>query len=515
MRHPTASIIPLPTEQQVPPGAAPFVLTSASRILAADAVASVSHYLADIFRRSTGFPIPIVEPDDAGQDLGPARHDITLHLTSGNEHGAGAAAPEGYSLETSTLGARITAATTAGLFYGVQSLRQLFPPELEQHSVQSAAWEAPATSISDRPRFSYRGMMLDVARHFFDVATVCSLLDDIALFKINVLHLHLTDDQGWRISIGSRPELTSIGGATEVDGGPSGFYTREDFARIVEYAAARFITIVPEIDVPGHTNAALAAVPELDPDRKAAAPYFGTEVGFSSLDTGNEETWAFLDDVIREVAEQSPGPWLHFGGDESHATQPDDYREFVSRVSRLVASHGKIPIAWHEAGISADLEPGTVGQYWSYLVPQNDSAERALSFVRQGGHLILSPADVAYLDMTYDESSPIGLSWADGSTTVQQSYEWEPSEILPDGVSAVLGVEAPLWTETVRSRADIDYLVFPRLAAVAEIAWSVPPADSPNRTWSNFSARLEAFIPRFLALGIRPGGAVAPENHPG
>ena len=172
-----------------------------------------------------------------------------------------------------------------------------------------------------------------------------------------------------------------------------------------------------------------------------------------------------------------------------------------------MASHGKIPIAWHEAGISANLAPETIGQYWSYRTPQNDSADRALSFVRQGGSLILSPADVAYLDMVYDESSPLGLSWAAGPTTVRESYEWEPTEILPEARDAILGIEAPLWTETVRSRADIDYLVFPRLTAIAEIAWSVAPAESDRRTWSDFSVRLDAFAPRFAAMGIRPGSA--------
>jgi hexosaminidase len=505
MRLATGAIIPLPTEQLLPVGAEPFVLTQASRIFATDAVASVSTYLANILRTPTGFPLPIITPLEAGpiEEGTDGGHDIVLHLDLDDVAGVGA---EGYTLETSFSGARITAATPAGLFYGVQSLRQLFPAEVEQRSVRSVAWETVATSIVDRPRFRYRGAMLDVARHFFNADAVCGFLDDLALFKINTLHLHLTDDQGWRIAIESRPELTAVGGATEVDGGAGGFYTREDFARIVEHAAARFVTIVPEIDIPGHTNAALSAIPELNPGGVAAPPYTGTEVGFSTLDTTSDATWAFLEDVVREVAEQTPGPWLHFGGDESHATNADDYREFVSRASRLVASHGKVPIAWHEAGISTDLAPGTIGQYWSYRVPQNDAAERTLSFVEQGGSLILSPADVAYLDMTYDQSSPIGLSWADGSTSVQESYEWEPTEILPEQASsAVIGIEGPLWTETVRSRADIDYLVFPRLLALAEIAWSAPPSESSLRTWTDFSRRLDAFGPRFQALGITPG----------
>lgn len=507
MRHLPGSIVPQPVTQATPLGAAPFILTAASRILATTHAASVASYLAGLLRPSTGFILPIVEPFEAGPHGGEPTpvHDIALHLDVADTQDHG---DEGYTLETSALGVHLTAATPAGLFYGIQSLRQLFPSDVEDRAVQSVAWEAPATTITDRPRYSYRGAMLDVARHFFGVDEVCHFIDTIALFKVNVLHLHLTDDQGWRISIDAHPELTQIGGATAVDGDPGGFYTKADFARIVEHAATRFVTIVPEIDVPGHTNAALSALPELNPGGTPAEPYLGTEVGFSTLDTTSDATWAFLDDVFREVAEQSPGPWLHFGGDESHATPTDAYREFVARASRLVASHGKVPIAWHEAGISTDLAPGTIGQYWSFVTPQDDAADRALSFVRQGGSLILSPADVAYLDMSYDASSPIGLTWADGFTTVRESYEWEPTEILPDAADAILGVEAPLWTETVRSRSDIDYLVFPRLLAVAEIAWSVRPGESDRRVWSDFAARLEALQPRFEALGITVGGEV-------
>lgn len=507
MRHLPGSIVPEPVTQVTPPGAAPFVLTTASRIVATTAAAPVADYLAALLRPSTGFPLPIIAPIERGPDgADPApTHDILLHLDVADTRNLGA---EGYALETSAVGVFVTAATPAGLFYGIQSLRQLFPSQIEARSVQSAAWEAPATTVTDHPRFSYRGAMLDVVRHFFGVDEVCRFIDVIALFKINVLHLHLTDDQGWRITVDSHPELTSIGGATEVDGGPGGFYSKDDFARIVEHAAQRFVTIVPEIDVPGHTNAALSSLPALNPDGNPVTPYTGTEVGFSTLDTTSDATWAFLDDVFREVAEQTPGPWLHFGGDESHVTPHDAYREFVGRASRLVASHGKIPIAWHEAGAGTDLAPGTVGQYWSSLSPNEIAVDRARSFVRQGGSLILSPSDVAYLDMSYDESSPIGLSWADGPTSVRASYEWEPTEILPDASTAILGIEAPLWTETVRSRADIDYLVFPRLIAVAEIAWSVPPAESPRRVWPDFAARLEAIEPHLRAAGIAPGEKV-------
>jgi hexosaminidase len=502
----TTPIIPIPAELQVNASAAPFVLAVSSRIFATDAAASVADYLARILRLSTGYPLPVVSPVD-GEVAGPA--DIALHLDLADALGLG---DEGYALETSAGGATITAAAPAGLFYGVQSLRQLFPADVEKHSVQSVAWQTVAATLTDRPRFAWRGAMLDVARHFFDVAAVLRFIDEIVLFKINVLHLHLTDDQGWRIAIAGRPELTGVGASTAVGGGPGGFYTEEDYARIVAYASERFVTIVPEIDVPGHTNAALSAYPELNADKKAREMYTGMDVGFSSLDVDSDATWRFLDDVFRSVAEQTPGPYLHIGGDESLSTPPEQFPRFIARATALVSAYGKKPIAWHEAGRCRDLAPGTIGQYWDYVTPRDDAAELAASFVEQGGSLVLSPSDVAYLDITYDETTPIGQDWAGGPTSVRAAYEWEPSGILP-GVDEqrILGIEAPLWTETVASAADIDYLAFPRLAAVAEIAWSARPTTS-ERNWNDFSARLNAWYPRFRALGI--GAYREGEQHP-
>lgn len=492
-----ARIIPLPSELHVAASDTPFTLLESSRILATDAAASVAAYLAGILRPSTGYPVPVVSSVD-GEVAGPA--DITMHLDLADTAGLGT---EGYRLVTAATGTVLTAATPAGLFYGVQSFRQLFPVEVERRSAQSVAWQAAAGTITDRPRFAWRGAMLDVARNFFTVAEVQRFIDEIVLFKINVLHLHLTDDQGWRISIAGRPELTAIGASTEVGGGAGGFYTEGDYATIVAYAASRFVTVVPEIDVPGHTNAALTAYPELNADGVAREPYTGIDVGFSSLDVHGAATWDFLDDVFRSVAAQTPGPWLHIGGDESHTTPPEEFPGFIARATALVVRHGKTPIAWHEAGRCTDLAPGTIGQYWSYVTPQDNAAELATAFVEQGGSLILSPADVAYLDITYDESTPIGQAWAGGPTSVRAAYEWEPTDILP-GVAEdrILGVEAPLWTETVATPADIDYLTFPRLAAIAEIAWSAEPSVLPGRSWDGFSTRLDAWYPRFRAHGI-------------
>ena len=255
------------------------------------------------------------------------------------------------------------------------------------------------------------------------------------------------------------------------DGG--GSYTKDDYRRIVEYAAERFITIVPEIDLPGHTNAALSAYPELNCDGVAPAPYEGTEVGFSSLCASPERADAtdrFLADVTRELAELTPGPWLHLGGDESLSTSRDDYLDLVRRMTQAGAATGKTIIGWHEMGASRELPAGTVGQYWSFVEPEGDAAELTRSFVEQGGSVILSPADVAYLDMKYVDDPQnalghtLGLDWAKGPTTLDEAYLWEPSSIIP-GVDErdILGVEAPIWTETLASISDVEFMAFPRI----------------------------------------------------
>ncbi len=385
--------------------------------------------------------------------------DFRLHL-------GGNGPAEGYSLRVDESGVELESSSEAGLFWGIQSIRQL----LEYSDGQ---WSLPRTRIEDYPRFSYRGAMLDVARHFFSVAVVKRYIDDIVMLKLNVLHLHLTDDQGWRIEIKGWPNLTEHGGSTQVGGGGGGYYSQDDYREIVAYAASRFVIVVPEIDLPGHTNAALASYPELNCDGKAPALYEGIEVGFSSLCVDKELTYKFLEDVLSQVAALTPGPWLHIGGDEALSTPEADYLKFIARASGIAASTGKTIVGWHEMGKSTELPPGTIGQYWSYTTPREDAAERARQFLASGGKLILSPANAIYLDMKYEESSPLGLDWADGPTSVRRSYEWEPLDVVP-GVkeSDLLGIEAPLWTETITSVGEIETMAFPRIASAAQIAWS-------------------------------------------
>ncbi|PWC04975.1 beta-N-acetylhexosaminidase [Agromyces badenianii] len=494
-------IIPAPVDIECT-DAAPFVLTGRSRFVAVGDAASVAETFAARARIATGFDLPVVDGEAAASDIA---------LVIDADAGAGF---EAYTLTSGTDGVRISAPGPAGLFWGTQTLRQLLPAEIERADaaqVPAEGWIVPAASVADAPRFAYRGSMLDVARHFFQLEDVLDHIDRIALLKLNVLHLHLTDDQGWRLQIDAWPELTGIGASTSTGGDGGGFYTKADYRRIVKHAAERFVTVVPEIDLPGHTNAALSAYPELNCDGVAPKPYEGTEVGFSSLCASAERAEAtdrFLADVMNELAAMTPGPWLHVGGDESLATSEADYLDLVRRITAAGAATGKTVIGWHEMGASRELPAGTVGQYWDFVTPRERAAELTTSFVEQGGSVILSPADVAYLDMKYpdDPDGPLGRKlgqlWADGPTTLEEAYSWEPASIVPGLAEAdILGVEAPVWTETIAAAPELEFMVFPRITAIAEIAWSPAPAGG-SRDEADFHARLASLGTHLDALGI-------------
>ena len=337
-------------------------------------------------------------------------------------------------------------------------------------------------TIDDQPRFPYRGFMLDVARHFFSPEEVRAVIDRIAAYKINHLHLHLSDDQGWRIEIKGYPRLTEVGAATEVDGTPGGFYTQEEYSELVEYAIRKGITVVPEIDMPGHTNAALAAYPILNVEGAEVEPYTGTSVGFSTFDVDQDSVYVFIDAVVEQLAALTPGPYFHLGGDESDATDHEDYVRFVDEVQQIVRSHGKTAIGWDEVATS-ELAEGTVVQLWAH-------PEYALRAKEAGNPILMSPATRTYLDMQYDSTSRIGLHWA-AYIEVDSAYLWDPAtqaEGITDG--DILGIEAPLWSETVTNLEDIDYLTFPRLLALAEVGWT----PQKRREWEDFKRRLRAQV---------------------
>ncbi|KOH45410.1 beta-N-acetylhexosaminidase [Sunxiuqinia dokdonensis] len=444
-----------------------------------DELSSTAAYLSEKLNPATGFELAVQTADEAPTS--------GIFLTLGHDPELG---DEGYELLIDKKLLTVRANQPAGIFRGIQTIRQLLPAAIENKTVQEMDWTIPTGTIRDFPEYEYRGTMLDVARHFLGVDDVKHYLDLMAYYKFNVMHLHLSDDQGWRIEIKSWPKLTEIGGSTEVGGGEGGFFTQEQYTELVNYAAERFITIVPEIDMPGHTNAALASYPELNCDGKAPELYTGTEVGFSTLCTDKEITYQFVDDVIRELAEITPGPYIHIGGDESHVTKLEDYIPFIERVQDIVYSYEKTMIGWDEVTL-AKLDQRSIAQYWA-------SAENAKNAVDQGVKVIMSPAAKAYLDMQYDSISPLGLHWA-GYIEVDTGYNWDPATYNESiGRENILGIEAPLWTETVTNRSDMEYLVFPRLAGYAEIGWS--PAN--GRNWDDYKLRLSSHGNIYDSWGI-------------
>lgn len=448
-----------------------------------EALKKEAEYLAALLGKATGFDIKV----KASSAL-PSRGNIFLTTSMDDdslEH------EDGYKLEIDRRYVKISAPQPKGVFYGIQTLRQLFPAEFEKENKDvKEEWFLPAGTIHDWPEYPYRGAMLDVSRHFFGVETVKRFIDYLAMYKMNILHLHLSDDQGWRIEIESWPNLTKHGGSTEVGGGPGGFFTKDEFREIVAYASERYITIVPEIDMPGHTNAALASYPELNCDGKAPELYTGTRVGFSTLCTHKEIVYQFVDDVVREISELSPGPWFHIGGDESLSTRHDDYVRFVNRVRKIVKSHGKKVIGWDEIA-HADIDSEDVVQFWA-------REKNALLGVKKGAKVIMSPSKHAYMDMKYDSTTVLGLKWA-GYTEVDDGYSWDPATLV-EGIerSHIWGIEAPLWSETIETLEDIEYMIFPRLPGYAEIGWT----SSKLRSWDEYKIRLGKQKQRFEAMGI-------------
>jgi hexosaminidase len=457
------AVVPKPVS--LTPATGAFVVRASTRV----SVSPATPEMARIAAALAGY---------LGVDVGPAPAPVALALGGPSTLGA-----EGYELSVTPKSVQITAHEAAGLFYGVQTVRQLL----------GTGKRLPAVRIRDRPRFGWRGAMLDVARHFRPVRDVKRYIDLLALYKLNRLHLHLSDDQGWRIAITKWPRLATWGGSTQVGGGRGGYYTQRQYSDIVRYAAQRYVEIVPEIDMPGHVHAALSSYPKLACDGKKSPLYTGISVGFSSLCVSKPVTYDFLEDVIGELARLTPGPFIHIGGDEAEATKGRDYVRFINRVQSIVDSYGKRMIGWEEIA-RARLDGSTVVQQWNPPGRTTAAAEAAA----RGSKVIMSPANRAYLDMKYDASTPIGLTWA-GYASVRDAYTWEPTrEIAGVGPAAVLGVEAPLWSETITSMADAEYLAFPRLIGIAEIGWS----PRRGRSWAEYRLRLAAQGPLLRALGV-------------
>lgn len=486
--------MPVPVHVEDRDGA-PFRLAPGVRIVAGpDATAvSTAVLVGSRIGRMTGLQLAVVQEDDGRPGV------VALEVVDGLE-ALGldadldpALAQEAYRLDVTTDRITVSALHGAGLLRGVVTLQQLARPGGE-----NGTYDVAPVLVVDHPRYAWRGLAIDVARHFFGVETIKTLLTLMASLKLNVLHLHLTDDQGWRLEVPSRPALTEVSGATAVDGDPGGWYTAQEYAEIVNFAATRHIVVIPEIDVPGHVNAALHAYGELTPSGEPTRAYTGIDVGFSRLDASLPATGAFLHDVLGDVAAMTPGPFVHIGGDEVLTMESTEYADLVHRAMAEVTAAGKTVVAWQEVarvlvGAGRGAADGVVLQYWD----EREGAEEMVRAARQGARVVLSPASKVYLDMRYDEDTPVGLHWA-GYVEVRDSYEWEPEHVLPLGPGELLGVEAAIWSETIRTQDDLFYLLLPRLAAVAEVAWSAPG----RRSWEDFARRVPAHTDRWREAGL-------------
>jgi len=456
-----SALIPIPKE--VTPLPLSFVINERTTIYTGDTeeVSVIGEQLAKGLNEDIGFNLPVVKKADTTRTN-------TIHLVLSNE--TTNKTSESYTLSSNQDRVLITATYPEGLYRGVQTLLQLIPPEgLQDREWKDKLWAIPGVKISDEPFYEYRGAMLDVARHFFEVKDVKRYIDLLTLYKINTLHLHLSDDQGWRIEIKSWPKLTEIGGSTAVGGGKGGYYTQDQFKDIVDYAAQKYITIIPEIDMPGHTNAALASYPEFNCNNKSPKLYTGMRVGFSSLCVDKKLTYRFIDDVIRELVVITPGDYIHLGGDESHVTSKEEYNIFLQTVFPIVKKYNKKVMGWEDIE-SAGADSTAVLQHWTNV----ETAERG---AEQGAKIVLSPAPYTYLDMKYNDSTKLGLTWA-GTINIEKGYTWYPQELIDKSYnSQIIGIESPLWTETVTSIKDIEYMAFPRIIGHAELGWSGKPRN--------------------------------------
>lgn len=448
----------------------PFVVSAGARVVAGGSPEEISAavLLAEMVGPALDAPLGLAV--GAAGEAGSIA--VLLDATAGP---ADRDPAERYTLSATAQRVEIRAPRPAGLLRGAATLRQL----VVRHD--DGVVTVPAVTVHDAPRYPWRGLGLDVARHFFGVDVVRGVLSAMADLKLNVLHLHLTDDQGWRLDVPSRPALVRRSSATGVGGGPGGHYTADDWAAILAHAAAHHITVVPEVEPPGHVGAALRAVPELDPDGVAPATDTGNTVGRTRLHRDLPATVPFLRDVLGDVAAMTPGQHVHVGGDEVPAMAPEEYAWFVRTAHDVVRAAGKTPVGWQEVA-GAGVDAGTVVQWWD---PRADPAP-VVAAAERGARVVLSPADRVYLDMRYDAATDLGVDWA-GYVDLRDAFDWEPEAVVPGlPPGAVLGVEAALWTETLRTSEDLFVMLLPRLAAVAEVAWS--PRDRPG--WPDFRRRV-------------------------
>ena len=509
------ALIPQPVEVQTASGN--FLLTKSSVIsYNRPEAASVAGMLSEKLNKPTGFALKALQGNKGTIQL-------NLNATPDNKIGS-----EGYTLNVTTKNVILSANQPAGLFYGMQTLLQLLPKEIESKKTVQANWSIPAVSITDYPRFGWRGLMLDVSRHFFSKEDVKAYIDQMARYKFNTFHWHLTDDNGWRIEIKSLPKLTQVGAwrveryghfgeRAEPKPGEKttygGFYTHDDVREIIRYAAERNVTIVPEIDVPGHSMAALAAYPELGCTKNpntfvnpgtAFSEWYGNGtfkmLVDNTLNPSDEKVYEFLDKVFTEVAELFPNPYIHVGGDECykgywkadpgcqalmkklnirHVEDLQGY--FMGRVEKILQAKGKKLLGWDEI-LEGGISPGATVMSWRGI-------QGGIEAAHLGHDVVMTPTTFAYLDYNQGDQSIDPPIYA--GLRCKKSYSFEP---VPDGGDAryILGGQGNLWTEQIPNLRYAQYMTYPRAWALAEVYWS-PKA---LKNWENFARRMEVYFDR-------------------
>lgn len=498
------AIVPAPVA--VERGSGTFALSEHTTISVrdgADESADAVALLRAVVGPSTGFTLPDA-PDGPGDGSDDSTRIVFARSPAGtDETGASTTPPavdEGYTVAITPEQVTVTAAGHDGFVWAVQTLRQVLPAAIESATTVEGTWELPVGTIDDEPRYEWRGFLVDVARHFHPVEKLEAYIDAASAYKLNRLHLHLTDDQGWRIEIPDHPELTEVGASAELGGaGGGGHYTTEEYRHLVQFAQSRGVTVVPEIEMPSHSLAAITAIPSLrcpESDGDANEPGYDPESSPArrNLCPTDEATFAFLDTVIGEVASLTPGPYLHIGGDEAFGMQVPHYLEFVDRAVTMVVDHGKIPVGWAEIALGQS-EPTAVLQSWT----DPDAAKNEPWSAAPG--VIASPADLTYINATYDEAAKRErIGWlAVEPLSTEKAYDWDPDTYFTEVPDAtVLGVEACLWGDHISDRTKMDELVLPRLPGYGELGWS----PRSTHDWSGYRVRLADQAARWDAWGL-------------
>ncbi len=500
-----------------------FELRPDSTIGFGDAAAGdVAVLLAEYLRPATGFALPVAA--GAGS--------IVLSVVDPETPDENGFNSEAYSLDVAPDGVALSSRSAAGLARGVQTLRQLFPAEIHSRSVVAGAkWTAPCVAVEDAPVYRWRGMHLDVARHFFDADDVCRYIELLAQHRMNVFHWHLTDDQGWRIEIKKYPRLTEVGSVRKrtlighhnkwphrFDDVPhGGFYTQDDIRRVVSFAARRHVTVVPEIDMPGHMVAAITAYPRLG-NGFVARPEVRTVWGISKETLNlNDETIGFCRDVWRELFDLFPGKFFHIGGDEAPRGEWEEsdaaqelmikrglaspaqlQSHFTNEMAEFFAAHGRRLIGWDEI-----LEGGGIRNDAAVMVWRSGNFnEKAAEAASSGHDMVLSVQSYTYFDYYQAEpvdAEPLAIG---GLLTLPRVYEYDPAALAgfsDERRMRILGAQAQLWTEYIPTRDHLDYMAYPRACALAEALWTKPE----NKSFEDFSSRLTVHLQRLSLQGVK------------